>query len=262
MKILTYVLIALLVICLGGAGYYYMAIYKPLAAEYELLKNTKPQLDKANNELKKLRERENAERQQRAWVDAGVTALSAALKDLIDSGKAEVVPSGNRIVINIAETVLYTPNSVTFAKDSRPVLDTLAQALQQFKDKELFIGNLTVSAPPTGKGRKKKPGKDARTIASARSVELVKSLEKGGMPGEALIASAYPQQLPDHGFKLKDRKTVIVISVPATAGGPAPMQQAAKPAALAAPPAGQAANAAPNQQKPIPITTPPPKKIQ
>jgi len=260
MKVVTYVLIALLVLCLAGAGYYYMKIHKPLAADYELMKNTKPELAKAKRELEKYRERE---KQEKAWVDAGVTALGTTLKSLIDAGKAEVVAAGNRIVINIDESVLYTPLSITFAKDSRPILDTLAQALKEFKDKEIVIGNVTVPSLPKGKGRKKTPAKDARTIASGRSVELVKYLEKGAVPAESLIASAYPPKFPDHGFKLKEKKTIIVISTPAAASAAAPDPQAAKPAAKTAPataPAAPAASA--NQQKPIPITTAPPKKVQ
>lgn len=258
MKIVTYILIALLVVCLGGAAYYYMAVYKPLAAEYELVKNVKTDLDKAKIELKKYRELENQEKQETAWMSAGIQSLQNSMKGLLDAGKAEVVASGHRIVINISETVLYTPLSITFAKDSRPILDSLASTLKEFKDKEIFIGNVTVPAPAKGKGRKKTPAKDARTIASGRSAELVKFLEKNAVPAESLIASAYPQNLPDRGFKLKDRKTVIVISSPAAAAASTQAPQAAKPAPVSAP----AATAAPAQQKPIPITTAPPKKAQ
>lgn len=258
-KIILYVLIGLLVVCIAGAGYYYFAVHKPMEAEYESLKNTKPLLEKANNELKKLKEREAKVKQETAWVDAGVAALGNALKSLVEGGKAEVVPSGNRIVINVAESVLFTPFSITFAKDGKPVLDALALALKEFNDKEIIVGNVTVPSPPTGKGRKKKPGKDARTIASGRSVELVKFLEKNGVSSESLIASAYPPKLPDHGFLLKDKKTIIVISPPAAAKTTAaPAQQAVQSAAPTAP----AAAPAQDQQKPIPITTPPPKKVQ
>lgn len=255
-KIVLYVLVGLLVVCLAAVGYYYMAVYKPLAAEYEQLKNTKPELDKAKKELSKYRERENQEKQATAWIPAGVAAVNAQLKTLIEGGKAEVVASGSRIVINISEDVLYTPQSITFAKASRPVLDTLALTLKEFKDKEIFVGNVTVSVPAKGKGRKKTPAKDARTIAAGRSVELVKSLEKNGVPSESLIASAYPPKLPDHGFKLKDQKTVIVISAPAAAA-----QAAASPAAKPAAPQTAPTATSQNQQKPIPITTAPPKKV-
>jgi len=260
-KIILYVLIALLVVCVAGAGYYYMKIYRPLAAEYEMLKSTKPELDKAKKELSKYRERENKEKQATAWLTPAVDALKSGLAKEIAAGTAEVVLVDGRIVVNIAESVLFSPQSVTFGgKESLLSLANLAALLKEYKDKEILVGNMTQSVPAQKKGRKKLPAKDGRTIAAARSAELVKFLAKNGVPEESLIASAYPQNLPDLGFKLKNQKTISVISAPAAA---APEQAAAKPAAAkSAPATTPAATAAPNQQKPIPITTAPPKKVQ
>jgi hypothetical protein len=75
---------------------------------------------------------------------------------------------------------------------------------------------MTLSVAAHGKGRKNTPARDARTLASERSAALVKYLvEKGGVSQEALVAAAYPSELPDRGFTIKDKKTVFIIQTPA-----------------------------------------------
>lgn len=256
MKTVLTVFIALLLIGAGGAAFFYITVHQPLAEDLARLKAGQPEFDRARNELKKFRDRE---KQESGWTAPAVEALRKGLAAEIAADKAEVAASGNRVVVNIANDVLFTPLSVTFGKNSQQALANLASLLKEFKDKEIFVGNVTVPAPAQGKGRKRVPAKDARTVAAGRSVELVKFLEKNGVPAESLVAAAYPATAPDRGFKLKAQKTVIVITAPAAASAEA---QAAKPEPKQAPVSAPAATAAaPLPQKPIPITTAPPKKV-
>ncbi len=259
MKIVTYILIGLLVVTLGGGAYFYLYMHKPMAGEYEKMKQGQPEFDKARKELSKLKAKEQ---QETGWTGPAVEALKKGLANEINEGKAEVVAAGSRVVVNIAEGVLYTPLSVTFAKDSRPSLENLAALLKDLKDKEIFVGNMTQSAPAQGKGRKKVPSKDARALAAGRSVELVKYLEKNGVPSEALIAASYPEKVPERGFKIREQKTIIVIAVPAAAAqeAAAPKQET-KPAPAARSTATVTAGSAAPQPKSIPISTMPPKKV-
>ncbi len=256
MKIVTYVLIALLVVASACGAYFYLVPYKQMATEYAKLKAGQPEFEKARRELNKFREKEKLET---AWTGPAAEKLRAGLKKRIDEGKAEVVVSGNRIIINISETVLFTPNSMTFAKDSQQDLAVLAALLKDFKDRDIIIGDATMPAPAQGKGRKKVPGKDARTLASGRMLELVKHLAKNGVTDEALIAAAYPSKMPDRGFKLKSEKVVVVISAPSVAeAASASSVQDAKPAVSTKP----MPNPAPASQiKTIPISTVPPVKV-
>jgi outer membrane protein OmpA-like peptidoglycan-associated protein len=261
MKIVTYILIILLLVTLGGGAYFYRYMHEPMAVEYAKLQAGQPEFDKARKELNKLKERE---KQETGWTDAAKQALMKGLANEIAAGRAEVVLAGNRIIVNIAEGVLYTPQSVTFARDGKPSLDNLAALLKELKDKEIFVGNMTKPAPAQGKGRKKVPARDARTLASGRSLELVKYLEKNGVPAEALVAASYPAKVPERGFKIKEQKTIIVITAPAsTSSEAAPPKQEAKTAAATQPTATASSAAAPTSQlKSIPISTVPPKKIQ
>lgn len=259
MKIVTFILIALLFITLGAGGYFYLVIHKPMAEEHVRMKLGFPGLEKANAELKKYKEKEKKEY---GWVGTAAETLKTGLSDELTANKAEVTSSGGMIVINITEQTLYTPGSVTFAKDSQPMLTKLASLLKSavdIKDKDILIANVTQSVPTQGKGKRRTPPKEARTLAAGRSVELVKYLEKNGVPASTLIAAAYPGQAPDRGFKIKDRKTVIVIANPVVAGPEAPAPKAETKAEVKP----VAPTVAPQAQpKGIPIApAPAPKKV-
>lgn len=253
MKIAMYILIALLLATLGAGAYFFLTIHTPIAEEHARMKAGLPELDRAKVELKKVREREKKET---AWLAPAMETLKSGLAEEIGSGNAEIVMSGGMIVINIAERTLYTPDSVTFAKSSPPVLMKLASLLKSandIKDKDIYIGNTTHSVPTRGRGRKRVPGKEGRDLAADRSFQLVKYLEKNGVPSGALIAAAYPEKMHDRAFKIKDRKAIIVIANPVAAAPEA----AAAPKAEAKPGAGAATAAPAQQQKPIPISPAP-----
>jgi outer membrane protein OmpA-like peptidoglycan-associated protein len=258
MKIATIVLIVLLLATLGGGAYFYLTVHAPMAVDLEKLQQGQPEFDKARKELSQLKAKE---KQESGWIGPVIDALKKGLATEISAGRAEVVTAGNRVIVNISETVLYTPLSVTFARDSKPALDNLAALLKEFKDKEIIVGNMTTSAPAQGKGKKKVPARDARTLASGRSLELVKYLEKNGVSAEAIVAASYPAKVPERGFKLKEQKTIIVITAPASASPEAAAQkQEAKTAPATKTTATAAAPA--SQLKSIPISTVPPKKTQ
>lgn len=242
MKAVTYLLLLLLA---GGGAFFYLKIHEPMATEYNRMKIGQPEFDKATTELKRYKERE-------AWTQDAVSTLQAGLQKEIAEGKAEVVTAfGGAVVVNIAESVLYTPDSVTFSKDSRQTIENLASVLKNLKglkDKEISIGNVTESTKAQRAGRRKIPARSGRDIAADRSSALVKALEKQGVPEEALIATAYAPKRPDRGFRIKDKKTMIVIATPL---GP----QSAAPAAAAKPAVAQP----PAQPQPIPIQPAPPK---
>jgi len=248
MKIVTYLLAALLCAALGAAAIFYFFTFQPMAADYARIKAGIPELDKAKAELKRYKDKE---KQESAWIAPLVETFSNGLNDEIKAGKAEVVSAGNAIIVNIAEDVLYTPGSKTFAKDTQTLLK-LASLLKKegLKGKDIFIGNATEAVAARGKGRKKVPPKDALTLASERSEELVKYLEKYGAPQDSLAALAYSTKLPDRGFKIKNKKTIVMISAVPTAN--AHEAAAAQPESAPAP----QSKPAPPVQGGVPKTAP------
>ena len=265
MKIAASVLIAILVVTLGAGAVFYLKTYKPLAEDYARMKTSLPAYEKANAELKKLKENETKET---GWLKPEVEALSTGLGNEIKSGKAEVLAAGDKVIMNISEQALYLPGSYTFAKESPQLRSNLAALLKSdtLKGKDIYIGNTTQAVPAQGKGKKRIPAKDARTLAAERSAALIKDFVKNGVNQDALIAAAYSAKQPVIGFKIKAQKTVIIIENPlrvpmaATKQEAAPQAQA-KPAidtksTLTDPAALPASQARP---KPIPVQPAQPK---
>jgi len=259
MKIVTSVLIAILVATLGVGSVFYLKTYKPLAEDYARMKTGLPAYEKANAELKKLIEKESKET---SWLKPGVDALGTGLSKEIESGTVEVLAAGNKVIVNISEQLLYLPGSYTFAKESPQLRSNLAALLKSdtLKGKDIYIGNTTQTVPSQGKGKRRIPAKDTRTLAAERSTALIKDFEKNGVNQDSLIAAAYSAKQPVIGFKIKNHKTVIIIENPPTVPMVAIKQEVApqtqvKPApstksTLTAPVAPLASQARP---KPTPI---------
>jgi hypothetical protein len=261
MKIVTYLLGALLAAALGAAALFYFTTFEPMSIDYARMKEGMPELDKARAELKKFKEKEAQQAKDTAWIKPVMESLKAGLADEIKAGKAEVTQTENAVVLNIVENALYTPESKTFAKDTQTRLKlTGLLKKDELKGKDIFIGNATEAVAAHGKGTKKVPAKDALTLASERSAELVKSLVKEGVPQDSLAALAYAAKLPDRGFKLKNKKTMIIIGT-----YPAPATSTAvNPAVAAQPktaPDAKPAAGVPQQAQPktIPIRPAQPK---
>jgi hypothetical protein len=267
MKIVTSVLSALLIIALTAGALFYLKAYKPMAADNARMTTRMPELDKAKIELKQIKEKESKDT---AWINPAIGALSAGLDNEIKSGKAEVLAAGNKVMVNISEQALYLPGSYTFSNESPQLRSNLVALLKSetLKGKDVYIGNTTHAVPAKGRGRKKIPAKDARTLAAERSAALIKDFEKNGVNQDALIAAAYSSKQPMTGFLIKDRKTVIIIENPPTGPMGAVKQEAAPPAAKPVPVTGSTLTvpasrpASQTQPRPIPIQPAQPPKAQ
>jgi outer membrane protein OmpA-like peptidoglycan-associated protein len=217
MKIVTYVVITLLVVTLGAGAVFYLKIHQPMAEDYARIQNSLPELNKVRIDLAKYKAKEDKELKETAWINPAVDALYTGLGNEIKAGTAEVFAAGDKVVINISEQALYMPGSYTFTRESTQLLSTLVTLLRskEVKGRDIIVGNTTQAVPAQGKGKKKIPAKDARTLAEDRSAALVKHLEKNGVDPDALIAAAYSSKQPAIGYKLKGQKIVIIIEKPA-----------------------------------------------
>lgn len=250
MRIVTYTLVVLFVAALGAAAFFYVNTFKPMAAEYPKMKVGMQELDKTKAELKRFKDKESRET---SWLRPAAGALSAGLADEIKAGKAEVVIADHSVVVNLAEDALFMPESHTFTRESEKLLEKIESLLRsgELKGRQIAIGNTTEAVPSRGKGRKKIPAKDARTLAAERSAELVRYLEKKGVDQNVLVAAAYSSKQAETGSALRARKAVIIITSP-------PAVQAVSPAA--APAANPSAPLAPQTApKTIPIQPVKPK---
>lgn len=250
MKAVRLLVIIIFLAMIGGGAFFFLKIHKPMAEDYERLRNEKPELDRARSELKKYKDRER-------WVPAAADSLRAGLKEEIEAGKVEVVSAGDRIIINIKEQSLYMPDSVTFSIEGTPIREKLASLLKDLrdiKDKEIYVGNSTHPVPAQRKGRVKIPARSALEIASDRSAALVKYFESKGVSMASLCAVAYADKMPDYGFGIKTDKTVIIIAQP-----PVIVESSPKQARDAQQRPAAAGGAQPQMPKPVPIQPAPPR---
>jgi len=231
MRIVTNILVLLLVLALGGGTYFYLFVHRPLAQDLAVMRTAQPGMEHA------LRRYQEQERQVRDRTVPFAGMLQNALAAEIAAGTAEVLVGGGQIVIHIAEDKLYTPQSVTFAKDSRQFQLLLAGLLKEFTEGQIIVGNTTQAAPAQGRGRLRVPAKDARTLASARSHELVKSLIKNGVADDRLVEAAFSGHMPERGQRITGSKTIIVLSTPAAVAplASAPASPASAPSRTGAP---------------------------
>lgn len=213
MKIVASILTALLVVILGASTVFYLKAHKPIAEDHARMKAALPAYEEANAELKKLQARHNKET---AWMGPAIDVLNTGLVNEIGSGMAEILVTGSKVIVNISDQELYLQGTYTFAKKS-PILRLNIAALlksDQLKGKDIYIGNMTQAVPARGKGRKRVPAKDARTLAAERSAALVKDLEKNDVDKDRLIAAAFSGKQRLTGLKIKEQKTVIIIENP------------------------------------------------
>lgn len=264
-KIVTGILAALLVVTLGAGAAFYLKMHKPLAEDYARTKSALALYEKDSAELKKLQQKE---RNEMAWTKPAIELLNAGLGDEIKSGNAEVFAAGALLVVNISERALFQPDSYTFAKESPQLRSDLAVLLKSdvLKGKAISIGNTAHAVPAQGRGRKKIPAKEARTLAAERSAVLIRDFEKNGVNPEALIAAAYSPKQPVMGYLIRDRKTVILIEKPPTAPLAAARQEAARQSFSKPAPDSKSTVTAPaprpateTKPKPIPILPARPK---
>lgn len=213
MKIVAAVLTSVLVAALGVGAVFYLKAHKPLAEDHARMKAALPAYEQANAELKKL---QGEQLKETAWLGPAVGLLNTGLAKEIASGSAEVFVAGNKVIVNISEQELFLPGAYTFAKESPILRLTLAALLKSdaLKGKDIYIGNTTRAVPARGKGRKRVPAKDARTLGGERSAALVKNLEKNGVDRDAIIAAAFSEKQRVIGFKIKEQKSVIIIEDP------------------------------------------------
>ena len=262
MRSFTVILIFLLLAAIGGGIFFYLTIHQPMAKDYARMKTGISDLDRATSELKQYRE-------QRTWVLPAVETFKASLNAEIKAGKAEVVAADDRVVINMKEDVLFNARAATFNRGSDQVLKKLASVLKNMKalqKKEILVGN-AAGAVGAQRGRRTQ-GRDSLGLSMDRSLALVNALKRKGIAGASLIAVAYPDKRKDSGFRITDRKVMVIIGYPPV---PEESTEAQKPTAPpaepkhgAAPEAKKAAPAPPLQKpsaepKRIPILPSPPK---
>lgn len=169
-------------------------------------------------ELDQLR-REKEEQDARLEVFKSVTDK---FRQMIDSGKLQVVMRHGRMVVKLPASVLFPSGSADLSKDGQTALAEVARILRQFPDRNFEVAghtdNVPIGPPSTFKNNLE--------LSTARSVTVTDYLVEKGMNPARLSAAGYSAYQPvasnaSEAGRQENRRIEIIL-VPNLAEVPAP----------------------------------------
>ena len=165
------------------------------------LKATKADLD----ELKK--QRAAAEARLRKYRQ-----LAAKLASMVQSGKLKVKVRNGKMVIELANNILFDAGKTELKEDGQAALTELAAVLQTIKDRSFLVTGHTDNVPV-----KASKFKSNWELSTARAVTVVQYLQGGGVKPDKLAAAGYGEYDPvasndtDDGKALNRRIEIVLM---------------------------------------------------
>lgn len=150
----------------------------------ENLTQTSGDLAATKAELDLLRkQRELAEKRMKTFRD-----MALKLKSMVDSGKLQVVIRKGKMIVKLADNVLFAGGSAAVKKEGKVALAEVATALKDIKDRDFVIAGHTDNVPV----------KSARfpsnwELSTQRAVEVVKFLAEQGVEAAHLSAAGFSE---------------------------------------------------------------------
>ena len=168
----------------------------------EALKATKADLD----QLKK--QRAAAEKRLRKYRE-----LASRLASMVESGKLKVKVRNGKMVIELANNILFDAGKTKLKDDGQAALTELAGVLQTIKDRSFLVTGHTDNVPTTSASG----FKSNWALSTARAVTVVQYLQDGGVGPKFLAAAGYGEHDPvaandsDEGKALNRRIEIILM---------------------------------------------------
>ncbi len=140
-------------------------------------------------------------------------SLLSKFKGLIDAGKLKVKLTDGRMVVVMASDVLFTSGSATLSREGQEAIAEVGKLLASIKDRKFQVEGHTDDVP-------------IRTaqypsnweLASARAVNVVRTMLEAGMPAERISAASYGESQPTATNKTPDgraqNRRIDIIIVP------------------------------------------------
>lgn len=167
----------------------------------DALKATKADLD----ELK----RQRAEAQQRLRK---YRELAKRLASMVESGQLSVKVRNGKMVIELANNILFDPGKTELKDDGQGALTQLAGVLQTIKDRSFLVTGHTDNVPISSS-----QFKSNWELSTARAVNVVQYLQDAGVNPKVLAAAGYGEYDPvasnetDEGKALNRRIEIILM---------------------------------------------------
>ena len=154
--------------------------------------------------------RQKAEAHERSEL---FKALALSLKEMIEAGDLQVEIRKGRMIVKMSDQVLFDPGRAELKRGAREPLRKLAEVLKDIQGRDFVVAGHTDNKRLRSGGRFKTNWE----LSAARSVEVVKFLQKQGVAAERLSAAGYSEFDPiadnttEEGRALNRRIEIVVM---------------------------------------------------
>lgn len=144
-------------------------------------------LEASRTELAELRRaRAQAEKRLQVYRD-----LAERLRSMIEAGQLAVKIREGKMLIELADNILFDPGRTDIKPDGRDALIGLAEVLRDIPDRNFLVAGHTDNVPINSQRFKSN-----WELSTARAVEVVKLLESNGVSAQRLAAAGYGEHDP------------------------------------------------------------------
>jgi chemotaxis protein MotB len=141
---------------------------------------------------------------RRAATEARINefkALLARFKSLIDAGKLKVRIVEGRMVVVLATDILFGSGSASLSKDGKAAIAEVARLLAEIPDRKFQVEGHTDNVPIASA---QYPSN--WELASARAINVLKTMIESGLPAERISAASYGDSRPAQANDSKEGK--------------------------------------------------------
>ena len=138
--------------------------------------------------------------------------LAQKLREMIEAGSLKVEIRKGRMIVKMSDRVLFDPGRAKLKKEAREPLKKLAEVLKDIPDRDFVVAGHTDDKKLKSGGRFKSNWE----LSAARSVQVVKFLQREGVDGRRLSAAGYSEFDPvadnsKEGGRTLNRRIEIVV---------------------------------------------------
>lgn len=133
-------------------------------------------------------------RKRKAEAEGRITEFKALLdkfRKLIDSGKLKVSIREGRMMVELATDILFPSGSATLSKDGKVAIAEVAELLKSGPDRKFQVEGHTDNVPT-----KAATYKSNWELASARALNVLKTMTEAGMPPDRISAASFGETKP------------------------------------------------------------------
>ncbi len=156
-------------------------------------------LQATKSELAELRKaREQAEKRLKVYRD-----LASKLASMVESGQLAVKIRDGKMVIELADNILFDPGRTDIKPAGQDALKQLAGVLADIKERNFLVAGHTDNVPISSARFKSN-----WELSTARAVEVVKFLEQAGVGPSHLAAAGYGEHDPVSSNETKESRSL------------------------------------------------------